>query len=342
MRTDLRSLTINELEDALKKLGEPAFRAKQIFSWVQREGVAGFYEMANIPKGLRLKLAEQFDIFTPKKLSLQSSKDGTKKFLWELSDGDRIESVLLDDEGRKTICISTQAGCKMNCAFCATARVKWKRNLSAGEIVSQVIDTEKECGDISNVVYMGMGEPLDNYDNVLKSIRMLHHPEGKNIGQRKITISTCGLPAEIKRFAGEGLQVRLALSLNATEDEQRNSLMPVNKKHPIKKAVEALKEYEKISGRRSTVEYLLIKGKNDSPEDAERLAGLLSGLKSNVNLITFNPFAGSGFFPSDPGTMNRFKSFLEASGFEVAQRYKRGADIDAACGQLTGRYEAKK
>jgi len=342
MKLDLRSLTFHELEAALENLGEEKFRAKQVFPWVHKTGVASFEEMANVPKALRENLSQNFEIASLKKIQVQVSKDGTKKYLLGLADGNAVESVLLDDEGRRTICLSTQVGCRMNCSFCATAKVKFKRNLTAGEIVSQVIEIEKENGNISNLVYMGMGEPLDNYDNVIKSVRILNHPLGKNIGQRKITVSTCGLVPEIEKFAKEDLQVRLAVSLNAPNDRTRDKLMPVNKKYPIEKLLHAVEAYSVKTGRRVTVEYAMIKGMNDSIKDAEELALLLKGARSNINLIAFNPFEGCRLLPSPPEAIKQFREVLEANGFEVAQRFRRGVDIDAACGQLTGKYEAQK
>jgi 23S rRNA (adenine2503-C2)-methyltransferase len=342
MKTDLRSLTFHELEAALENLGEEGFRAKQVFPWLHKTGVSSFDEMANVPKTLRENLSRNYELTSLKRLKVQVSKDGTKKYLWGLPDGNTVESVLLDDEGRKTVCLSTQIGCKMNCSFCATAKVKFKRNLTAGEIVSQVIEIEKENGNISNLVYMGMGEPLDNYDNVLKSVRILNHPLGKTIGQRKITISTCGIVPEIERFANEDLQVRLAVSLNAPNDAARNRLMPINKKYPIEKILHAVEAYTNKTGRRVTVEYAMIKGENDSIKDAEELAKLLKGARSNINLIAFNPFEGCRLLPSPAEAIKQFRQILEAAGFEVAQRFRRGVDIDAACGQLTGKYEAQK
>jgi 23S rRNA (adenine2503-C2)-methyltransferase len=338
---DLRSLSFEELERALSKLGQPKFRAAQIFSWAHQKGVGSFEDMANLPKELRAELAKNFRIERLRTIEKQSAKDGTLKYLFGLPDGEKIESVLLDDEGRRTICLSTQVGCKMGCAMCATAMVKFRRNLTAGEIAGQVIEIEKEQGRISNLVYMGMGEPLDNYDSVLKSIRILNHPRGKNIGQRHITISTCGLIPQIRKLAGEKLQIRLAISLNASNDEARSNLIPPNKKHPLAKLIEAAKDYVKETARRITVEYVLMMGINDSPRDAQALAKLLRGLKANVNLIEFNPFAGTELEPSGREEIKKFREVLESIGMEVTQRYKRGQDIDAACGQLRGKHETK-
>ena len=338
MKPDLSGLSFGEIEKSLSKLKEPRFRAEQVFSWVHGKGVSSFDEMRNLSKELRSKLSGHFSIGILKIIKKQESKDGTIKYLWELSDEGTIESVLLDDEGRKTICLSTQVGCKMNCSMCATAKVRFNRNLTAGEIISQVIQIEKENGRISNLVYMGMGEPLDNYDNVLKSIRILNHPKGKNIGQRHITVSTCGLIPEIKKLAAENLQIRLAISLNAPTDEVRTQLVAINKKYPLEKLISAVKDYIKKTGRRVTFEYVLIDAMNDSPKDAQALAKLLKGVKSNVNLIEFNPFPGCSFGSSSAEKTRKFREVLESVGVEVTQRYKRGQDIDAACGQLRGSY----
>jgi len=337
-RPDLRSFSLEDME----KLFSQKFRAAQVFAWIHQKGVSSFDEMSNLSKELRADLASKFDILTLKKLKEQKSKDGTKKYLWELSDGSKVESVLLLDKERKTICLSTQVGCKLNCTMCATAKIKFKRNLSAGEILSQVLQIENEQGRISNIVYMGMGEPLDNYDNVLKSARILNHAKGKNIGQRKITISTCGMIPQIKQFAKEKLQVRLAISLNSSRDVIRNEIMPINKRFNIKDLITAVKEYESATNRRTMFEYVLIDELNDTEDDAKALASLLKGMKVNVNLIEFNPFSGALYKPSSRAKIQKFKKILQNAKIEVGQRFKRGQDIDGACGQLTGKYREDK
>jgi len=342
MKNNLRDFSLQEIGNTLKELKEPKFRSEQVFSWVHGKGVSSFHEMRNLPKTLLEKLSARYSIAALKKLKEQRSKDGTVKYLWALYDGETVESVLLSDEGRRTICLSAQVGCKMNCSICATALIKFKRNLTAGEIVSQVYEIEKENGKISNLVYMGMGEPLDNYDNVIKSIRILNHPSGKNIGQRRITISTCGLIPGIKKLAEEKMQVRLAVSINAPTDEARIKLVPINKKYPLEKLISAVGEYNKKTGRRATFEYVLIEDLNDSPKDAQALAKLLKGVKSNVNLIEYNPFSGSEFRSSGREKIKKFRQVLESVGVEVSQRFKRGQDIDAACGQLKGRYNEEQ
>lgn len=337
MPKDLRALTLAELTGQLARLAQPSFRAKQIFAWVQQKGVTSFDQMANIPKELRAKLAGHFQVAGLKSIKTAGDAE-TRKFLWQLPDGLTVESVLLDDEGRQTICLSSQVGCKMDCAFCATGRIRFKRDLTAGEIISQVLATEAEVGTVDNLVFMGMGEPLDNYDNVLKSIRILNDPAGRNFGLRRITVSTSGLVPAIDRLAREGLPLKLAVSLNAADDKTRDQLMPINKKNDLRRLIPALAGYIEASGRRGTIEYVLMKDINDSPADARRLAELLHGLKVNINLIAFNPWRGCRFEAPPPQAIKAFRQILERAGFEVVQRYIRGQHFGAACGQLTGGY----
>ena len=260
--------------------------------------------------------------------------DGTKKYLFELADGTRIETVELLDEDRRTLCISTQVGCKMNCQFCATARLHFTRNLTAGEIVDQVIQVEKQGGRISNIVYMGMGEPFDNYDETIKSVRILNSPAGKNIGIRHITISTAGIIDGIERLAQEGMQVRLAISLHAVRDHVREKIMRIGRKYPIADLLEAVRDYQRKTKRRVTFEYVMINGLNDSSADARALSKLINGIKANINLIEYNPHDGCDFAPSDRKTIKAFQQILSDAGWEVATRFKRGQSIKAACGQL--------
>ncbi|MBU0580378.1 MAG: 23S rRNA (adenine(2503)-C(2))-methyltransferase RlmN [Candidatus Margulisbacteria bacterium] len=338
MKTDLRNLAFPDIEELLIKISEPKYRTQQIFQWIHQKGISSLEEMSNLSKELRHKLAGKHFINQLKALDIQEDTEGTKKYLWELNDGQRIESVLLDDEGRRTICLSTQVGCKMDCLFCATGKQKFKRNLTTGEIISQVLQIEKENGSISNLVYMGMGEPLDNYDNVLKSIKILNHPQGKNISMRKITISTCGLVPQIEKLAQEKLSINLAISLNASIDQVRSKIMPINQKYNLDKLLAALRNYIEATGRRVTFEYVLIEGKNDSRQDARGIVKLLRGVKANINLIAFNPFSGSNLHAPTNKAIKDFRWVLEDAGLEVTQRYKRGQNINAACGQLTGKY----
>lgn len=336
MKTDLRSLSLNELHKELAKINEPKYRAEQIFSWIQQKGIKDIEEMTNLSKELRSKLSENHFINSLKQIKVQAGKDGTKKYLWELYDGNKIESVLLDDEGRKTICLSTQAGCKMNCIFCATGKQKFKRNLTTGEIISQVLQIIKENGRVSNLVYMGMGEPLDNFNNVVRSIKILSSAKGQNFSMRKISISTCGLAPQIDQLAEEKLPLTLAISLNGSINKVRSELMPINKKHPLEKLMSSTKNYIEATKRRATFEYVLIENKNDTRQDARGIAKLLKGMKANVNLIAFNPFNGSNLKPPANKKIKDFRWVLEDAGIEVTQRYKRGQEINAACGQLTG------
>lgn len=337
MKQDLRGLTLAELERSLLDLSERSFRARQVFGWVQQKGVATFDQMVNLPQALRAKLVESCQISSlVKRRSIGDTS--THKYLWQLPDGLTVESVLLDDDGRRTICLSSQVGCKMDCSFCASAKIKFRRHLTAGEIISQVLQIEQENGPVSNLVFMGMGEPLDNYDNVLKSIKILNDPAGRNIGLRKITISTCGLVPAIERLAAEQLPIKLAVSLNTATDKIRGELMPVNKKYPLAKLIPAIKKYSDSSGRRSTIEYVLIKGLNDSRQSAQQLIVLLEGLMVNVNLIAFNPFKGCAGRAPLPQEIKQFRQLLEKAGFEVTQRFIRGQSFGAACGQLTGGY----
>jgi 23S rRNA (adenine2503-C2)-methyltransferase len=260
--------------------------------------------------------------------------DGTIKYLFELGDGNRVETVLLSDGKRKTLCVSTQAGCSMDCAFCATAKLKFQRNLTAAEIVDQANIIQKDKGKINNVVYMGMGEPLQNYDAVLKSLRILNHPEGKNIGIRHLTISTCGDADGIRKLAEEDIRPRLAISLNAPTDALRTKIMAINKKYPIAALFAAVKDYQMKTRERVTFEYVLIKGLNDSKLHAQMLAKLVRQVKCNVNLIEYNPHPHCPFTASNRQIIKRFTQVLEDAGIETTIRFKKGRKIKAACGQL--------
>ncbi|MFC1517717.1 23S rRNA (adenine(2503)-C(2))-methyltransferase RlmN [Candidatus Margulisiibacteriota bacterium] len=337
MKKDLRSMSLLEIEQAITLLREPRYRAGQIFVWIQQKGADSIEKMTNLSKELRDKLSGKYIIATLKQLEQQTAPDGTKKYLWELPDGLRVESVLLEDDERKTICLSTQVGCKMDCLFCATAKQRFKRNLTAGEIIGQVLQTIEENGPISNLVYMGMGEPLDNYDNVLKSIKIFNHYKGLNIGMRKITISTCGLIPQLEKLADEQLPITLAVSLNGSIDPVRSKLMPINKKYPLEELIPAVKNYLEATGRRVTFEYVLIEGQNDTRQDARGITKLLRGMNVNINLIAFNPFEGSNLRYPTNKSIKDFRWVLEDAGFQVTQRYKRGQEIAAACGQLTGK-----
>ncbi|MFA4967369.1 MAG: 23S rRNA (adenine(2503)-C(2))-methyltransferase RlmN [Candidatus Margulisiibacteriota bacterium] len=323
--------------EELKSVLTPSFRAKQVFTWLHQKLVSDFAAMTDLPEELRLSLGKQYSIILPKIKSTSTSKDGTVKFLFGLEDGNLIESVLLKDRtDRKTICLSTQAGCPMECSFCATGKMGLKRNLSVSEIIGQVYQIMAGSLEIANLVFMGMGEPLLNYDNVIKALRILISKEGQNFGQRKITVSTCGIPDGIKRFADENFQVRLAVSLNSADDAIRERLMPINKTYPLSALKDAVEYYITAAGRRVTFEYIMLDGINDRKEDAEKLVKFCQQLRQvNVNLIPFNQVEG-GFKPSKKETIEEFLKTLDFNQINAVLRHRRGEDIKAACGQLAG------
>jgi len=342
MNKDLKDKTLSELEQIVVGMNKKKYLANYIFHFVHVEGATEISQITPLSKDFRGQLAEQG--FYISQLAIQkrlSDKDGTVKYVFALSDGCQIETVLLCDvedplrrKGRRTLCVSTQVGCSLGCAFCATAKLGLRRNLNASEIVDQVNTTQKDGGRITNVVYMGMGEPLLNYNAVLKSVRILNHPSGKNIGIRHITVSTCGIVPAIKKLAEEDIHPRLAVSLNAPTDTLRTQLMPINAKYPIADLLKAVRFYQKKTGQRVTFEYVLIKGLNDSAEYARMLIKLLSGLMRNVNLIEHNPHQGCGFVGSDGRRIKQFASLLDSAGIETTIRYRMGRGIKAACGQL--------
>jgi len=330
-------MTQAEIEELVLSMGEKKYHGKTIFSFIQDRGINEIDELTTVSKAARNSLKEAgYFISGIKTVEIFSDPDGTQKYLFELGDGARIETVSLNDErGRRTLCISTQVGCRMNCQFCATAHLHFKRQLSAGEITSQVIEAERQGGSrISNVVYMGMGEPLDNYENVMKSIYILNDAAGKNIGARHITISTSGIISGINRLAEESLQVRLAVSLHAPNDHIRQKIMHIAKRYPLDELMKAVRNYQEKTGRRVTFEYVLIKDINDSETDARALVKLLGRIKCNINLIEYNPHELCDFLPSERKRIERFQRILQASGIENTMRFKRGRSIKAACGQL--------
>jgi 23S rRNA (adenine2503-C2)-methyltransferase len=288
-----------------------------------------------LSKGFRKDLSEGgWYISRVKRADRLVDADGTVKYVFELLDGGRIETVLLRDDGRRTLCISTQAGCGMRCVFCATGKLRLRRNLTAAEIVGQVYAVRGDKQKINNVVYMGMGEPLENYDAVMRSVRILNHAEGENIGVRHLTISTCGISPGIEKLGGEDIGPRLAVSLNAPTDGLRTELMPINRKYPLASVMKAVKGYQFRTRRRVTFEYVLIKGLNDSVVQARMFAKLLGGVKCNVNLIEYNPHPGCEFVGSGRARMERFGGVVEEAGIETTLRFKRGVKIRAGCGQL--------
>ncbi|NLL04239.1 MAG: 23S rRNA (adenine(2503)-C(2))-methyltransferase RlmN [Clostridiaceae bacterium] len=334
-RVDLLSLTIEELETFFIKMGQQKFRAKQVFQWVNK-GVKDIDEMTNLSKDIRENLKTKAYI---NKLEISekfvSKIDGTTKYLFKLIDGNIIESVLMKYEHGLSVCISSQVGCKMGCKFCASTGVGFVRNLTASEMLDQVLTIQKEAdGRVGNIVVMGIGEPFDNYDNLVKFIRLVNHKDGMNIGARHISVSTCGLVPEIIKLSKENLPVTLSISLHAPNDEARGKIMPVNKRYSIDKLIEACKIYTETTKRRITFEYALIDGVNDTVECVQQLSGLLKGMLCHVNLIPVNSVANSGFKKSSKDRIFKFKDMMERRGIETTVRRELGADIDAACGQL--------
>lgn len=332
MPVNIKDLTMDELTEYFLGAGEPKFRAKQCFSWLHK-GVTSFDEMTNLSKKLKEKLSESFFISVPEIARKQVSSDGTIKYLYKNFDGTFTESVIMQYHHGVSACISTQVGCNMGCKFCASTIGGKERDLTAGEILDQIIFSEKDTGmRISNIVLMGMGEPLDNYDNVIKFLKNVNHPDGLNIGYRHISLSTCGLVDKINRLAEENFPITLSISLHATNDKTRSEIMPVNKKYNIEQLIGCVKNYIKKTGRRVSFEYTLISGVNDKEENARELASLLKGMLCHVNLIPVNSVAESGF--SKPENPNRFKELLIKLGVNATVRRELGSDIDAACGQL--------
>lgn len=336
MRTeDLKEKTLDELEQIVVGLGGKKYLAGYIFHFVHTENAADISQITPLSKVFREQLIRRdYYISKLEVIDKLTDKDGTVKYVFGLCDKKRIEAVLLLDDERKTLCVSTQDGCAMGCVFCATGKIEFQRNLTAGEIVDQVNTVQADTGRISNVVYMGMGEPLANYDAVVKSVRILNHPSGKNIGIRHLTISTSGVAGAIKKLADEDIHPRLAISLNAPTDDLRTRIMPINKKYPIAKLLDAVRTYQLRTKERVTFEYVLIKSLNDSPEQAGRLVRLLRGIKCNVNLIEYNPHPGCEFTGSDRTDISRFAAVIETAGVETSIRFRKGRDIYAACGQL--------
>ncbi len=330
---DIKSMTPEELAAFFKELGQPAFRAKQVFRWLYR-GVTSFDEMTDLPKALREQLEERCFLTVPKVARKQvSAIDGTIKYLWELADGNCIETVLMRYQHGNTVCVSSQVGCRMGCAFCASTIAGRVRDLTPSEMVDQVLFTQLDSGaHISNIVLMGIGEPLDNFDTVMRFLQLVNHPEGLNIGMRHISLSTCGLTEKIDKLAQLGLQLTLSVSLHAPDDETRSQIMPINRSVGVDKLMDTCRRYFKTTGRRISYEYAMIDGVNDSDRQADLLAGLLKGLPGHVNLIPLNDVEESPLKPSR--RVAQFQKRLESHGVTVTVRRRLGSDIDASCGQL--------
>lgn len=339
---NIKDFTLDELRGELVKIGEKPFRAEQIFAWIYRENVTSFEEMTNLSKDLRKKLEENYTLNNYKILSKLESKDGTKKYLFDVLDGNAIETVLMEYKFGKSICISSQIGCKMGCKFCASTGIPFIRSLSCGEIVEQILAVERdEKIKVSNVVFMGIGEPLDNFENVIRAISLLNEPKGLNIGARHISISTSGVVPKIYELADRKLQCTLSISLHATTNEKRSSMMPVNNAYPIEELMKACRYYIEKTNRRISFEYALAKDSNDNLEDAKRLVKLLHGMLAHVNLIPINPIENGAYSKSTNENILKFRDYLNDNGITATVRRELGSDIEAACGQLRRKFTRK-
>lgn len=342
MKRNIKSFTLDELKNEMIALGEKGFRGEQIFKWIHQENVQSFEEMTNISKDFREVLEEKYTINNFKIIKKLESKDGTKKYLFDILDGNAIESVLMEYKFGYSICVSSQVGCKMGCKFCASTGIPFSRSLEAGEIVEQILAVQREENvRISNIVFMGIGEPLDNYDNVIKAISIINNPKGLNIGTRHISISTSGLVPNIYRLAKENIQCTLSVSLHSSNNEKRSEMMPVNKMYPIEELITACKEYIKITNKRISFEYALAKDNNDNLGDAKELVKLLKGMLCHVNLIPINKIENGKYTKSTNDNIIKFRDYLNDNGIVATIRRELGSDIDAACGQLR-RAELKK
>ena len=333
--TDIKSMTQEEITDALRAMGEPAFRGKQVFSWLHK-GATDFAEMNNLSKPLREKLGKEFTITAPTVARKQVSRlDGTVKYLWELRDGNCIETVLMSYHHGNTVCISSQVGCRQGCAFCASTIGGLIRNLEPSEMLDEVLYSERESGSkISNIVLMGIGEPLDNFDNVMRFLALVNHPDGENIGMRHISLSTCGLIERFDDLAARDLQLTLSVSLHAPDDATRSKIMPANHGRGVAALIDACARYYEATGRRISFEYAMIDGVNDTPEHARLLAKHARCVCAHVNLIPLNHVEERAFRPSTPEHLKAFIRILERAGVNVTVRRKLGSDVDASCGQL--------
>lgn len=335
MKQDIKSMTLPQLEAAMEILGEKKFRAKQIFQWLGR-GAESFEDMTNLSKAFRQKLEDTFYLYAPQVVRRQESqRDGTMKYLWRLRDGNCVETVLMQYRYGNTVCVSTEVGCAMGCAFCASTQGGLVRRLTAGEILDQVIFTQKDSGKkISRIVLMGIGEPLDNYDAVMQFLELVNHPDGVGISMRHISLSTCGLAERIDKLASLHLQLTLSVSLHAPDDETRSKIMPVNRKYNVQRLMESCRKYYQETGRRISFEYAMIRGVNDTPRHAEMLIKQTRGMDAHVNMIPLNHVEGSPLVPSTKEDIRRFQQQLEQAGITATVRRSLGGDIDASCGQL--------
>ena len=343
MKNHLKSKTLSELGAVLKELGQPAFRAKQVYTWLHK-GVRSYEQMTNLPKALRDVLAENYPINAPEVVRKQESKtDGTIKYLWKLSDGNCVETVLMRYHYGNTVCISTEVGCRMGCAFCASTLGGLVRKLEPYEMLDQVLFTQVDSGQpVSHIVLMGIGEPLDNFENVMRFLELVNSPEGMNISMRHISLSTCGLVPKIDELAEKKLQLTLSVSLHAPSDEIRNTIMPVNKAYPTEELLEACRRYYQKTNRRISFEYAMINGVNDTQEAAKLLIKRLKGLPAHMNLIPLNHVEESPLKPSTRQAVMAFQKTLEDAGIPATVRRTLGSDIDASCGQLRRKYTKEK
>ena len=332
---NIKDYNLDKLKEEMVLLGEKGYRAEQIFKWIYVDRVNSFKEMTNLSIELREKLEKNYSLNNFKIIKKQESSDGTKKYLLDVLDGNAIETVLMKYHHGNTICVSSQIGCKMGCKFCASTGIKFIRNLSSGEIVEQILTVEKDSGEkISNIVFMGIGEPLDNYENVIEAIRIINNPKGLNIGARHISVSTSGLVPKIYDLAKENIQCTLSISLHATNNKKRSEMMPVNKRYSIEELIKACKDYIKITNRRISFEYALAKDNNDNLEDAKELVHLLRGMNCHVNLIPINKIENGNYMKSSNENIIKFRDYLNDNGIVATIRRELGSDIDAACGQL--------
>ena len=332
---NIKDYDLEDLKQELISIGEKGFRAEQIFKWLYQEKVKSFVEMTNLSLELREKLKNNYTICNYNILKKLESSDGTKKYLFDILDGNIIESVLMEYHYGKSVCVSSQVGCKMGCKFCASTGIPFVRNLTAGEIVEQILAIEQDTGEkISNIVFMGIGEPLDNYDNVIKAIRILNNPKGLGIGARHISVSTSGLVPRIYDLAKENIQCTLSVSLHASNNEKRSSMMPVNNRYSVEELIKACKDYIAMTNKRISFEYALAKDNNDNMEDAKELANLLKGMLCHVNLIPINKIENGKFTKSSNENIIKFRDYLNDHGIVATIRRELGSDIEAACGQL--------
>lgn len=342
MAKDILSMLPQEIEAELSALGEPKYRAKQIFAWLSR-GARSFDAMSDLPKALREKLKSNFELYAPKVLSKQQSQiDGTIKYLWELKDGNAVETVVMSYKHGNTVCISCQVGCRQGCAFCASTIGGLVRGLEPSEMLDEVLFSQLDSGKrISNIVLMGIGEPLDNFDNVIRFLELVNHSEGMNIGMRHISLSTCGITERFDQLAALDLQLTLSVSLHAPDDETRSMLMPANRGRGVERLMACCRDYYRRTGRRISFEYAMIDGVNDTERHARLLAKRAGSTGAHVNLIPLNHVEERAFRPSSPGHMRAFIKILEENGVNVTVRRKLGEDVDASCGQLRRKIQGK-